>query len=155
MTIAEEYQRRPKLLLPFLAPFYESVRPLSWAILRICFGADLAIHGWEKVVRLPRIVDAIAAGTTAALPAQFDPAHNIILAFFEFVGGISIAVGLFTRFFAAASAIELAIICFTVFWPHSGYHGAEYTFWWGIVMFVIALRGGGPYSLDRAIGREL
>jgi hypothetical protein len=26
---------------------------------------------------------------------------------------------------------------------------------WGIMMFAIALRGGGPYSVDRAIGKEL
>ena len=26
---------------------------------------------------------------------------------------------------------------------------------WGIIMFAIALRGGGPYSLDRVIGKEL
>jgi hypothetical protein len=25
----------------------------------------------------------------------------------------------------------------------------------GIVMFAIALRGGGPYSLDRIIGKQL
>ena len=26
---------------------------------------------------------------------------------------------------------------------------------WGLLFFAIALRGGGPYSLDRALGREL
>jgi hypothetical protein len=26
---------------------------------------------------------------------------------------------------------------------------------WGLVTFAIALRGGGPYSLDRKIGIEL
>jgi hypothetical protein len=26
---------------------------------------------------------------------------------------------------------------------------------WGLMCFAIALRGGGPYSLDRKIGREL
>jgi len=26
---------------------------------------------------------------------------------------------------------------------------------WGLLFFAIALRGGGPYSLDRKIGREL
>jgi uncharacterized membrane protein YphA (DoxX/SURF4 family) len=31
----------------------------------------------------------------------------------------------------------------------------EGTLIWGIVMFAIALRGGGPYSLDRKIGKEL
>jgi hypothetical protein len=26
---------------------------------------------------------------------------------------------------------------------------------WGLVTLAIALRGGGPYSLDRKLGREL
>jgi uncharacterized membrane protein YphA (DoxX/SURF4 family) len=26
---------------------------------------------------------------------------------------------------------------------------------WGLLFFAIALRGGGPYSLDRLLGREL
>ena len=37
-------------------------------------------------------------------------------------------------------------------WTGPGY---EYPLFWGLVMFAIALRGGGPYSLDRKIGREL
>jgi putative oxidoreductase len=146
--------RQPKLLLPFLGSFYERVIPLSWLVIRAGFGIDLAIHGWEKVERLPRIFAAIAGGTGASLPPNFSPTHNMILVCSEFIGGICIAVGLFTRFFAAAASIEMAIICFTVFWPH-GYHAAEYTFWWGIALFAIALRGGGPYSVDRQIGREL
>ncbi|HVA13709.1 MAG TPA: DoxX family protein [Stellaceae bacterium] len=146
--------RQPKLLLPFLGPFYDWAVPFSATILRVGFGVDLAIHGWEKVVRLPPIVAAIMAGSTASLGPQLDPFHNIVLTFFEFVGGICIALGLFTRFFAAAAAIELATISFTVFWPH-GYAHYEYTFWWGLAMFAIALRGGGPFSLDRVIGREL
>lgn len=94
-------------------------------------------------------------GTVANLPANFNPTQNIALVFFDFIGGLRIALGLFTRVFAAAAAIEMAIICFTIFWPRSGYHGAEYVFYWGIVLFSLALRGGGPYSLDRRIGQEL
>jgi putative oxidoreductase len=146
--------RQPKLLLPFLAPFYDQAIPFSWLIIRAGFGIDLAIHGWEKVVRVPAILAAIMAGTTASLSPQMDPFHNIFLAIFEFGGGIFIALGLFTRFFAAAAAIDLAIITFAVFWPH-GYHAYEYTFWWGLATFAIALRGGGPYSLDRLMKREL
>jgi putative oxidoreductase len=144
----------PRLLLPFLAPFYYKVIPLSWLIIRLATGVDLAIHGWEKVVRLPAITAALMHGTTAALGPQLDPVHNIVLAVFEFVGGIAIALGLFTRFFAAAAAIDLAIITFTVFWPR-GYHAYEYTLWWGLVTFAIALRGGGPYALDRYLRYEL
>jgi len=146
--------RQPKLLLPFLAPFYDWAIPFSWLVIRAGFGIDLAIHGWEKVDRLPRIFSAIAGGAAASLPAQFDPAHNIVLSFFEFIGGICIALGLFTRFFAAAAAIEMSIICFTVFWPH-GYAHYEYTLWWGLALFAIALHGGGPYSIDRCLAREL
>lgn len=146
--------RHPKLVLPFLAPFYAWAIPFSWAIIRAAFGIDLAIHGWEKVERLPAAFTVISGGTVAGLPANFSASQTLILVCSEFIGGICIALGLFTRFFAAAAAIEMAIICFTVFWPHS-YHAAEYTLWWGIALFAIALHGGGPYSLDRKIGREL
>ncbi len=37
-------------------------------------------------------------------------------------------------------------------WTDRGY---EYPLMWGLVMFAIALRGGGPLSLDRRIGKEL
>ena len=36
-------------------------------------------------------------------------------------------------------------------WTDRGY---EYPLFWGLVMLAIALRGGGPYSIDRRIGRE-
>ena len=146
--------RQPKLLLPFLAPFLRLGDSVSWLVIRAGFGIDLAIHGWEKVDRLPTIFAAISAGTTAALKPQFDPTHNIVLAFFEFAGGICIALGLFTRFFAAAAAIELAIIPSPCSRPQ-GYNHYEYDILVGLAMFAIALHGGGPYSLDRRIGREL
>jgi putative oxidoreductase len=148
-------ETEPRLLLPFLRPFYARVVPLSWLVVRIATGVDLAIHGWEKVVRVPAIVASLmATGSTASLGPQFGAFHNLFLAFFEFVGGIAIALGFLTRFFAPAAAIDLAIITFTIFWPH-GYHAYEYTLWWGLVAFAVALRGGGPYSLDRLIGWEI
>ena len=33
--------------------------------------------------------------------------------------------------------------------------GVEYPVLWGLIFLAIAIRGGGPYSIDRAIGREL
>jgi len=65
---------------------------------------------------------------------------------------------LFTRFFAAAVSIEMAYLTFVQYWA-KGYgwrtDGYEYVMMWGMLAFAIALRGGGNYSLDRAIGREL
>ena len=37
-------------------------------------------------------------------------------------------------------------------WSVGGY---EYPLFWGLVLLAIALRGGGPFSLDRRIGKEL
>jgi putative oxidoreductase len=37
-------------------------------------------------------------------------------------------------------------------WGQGGY---EYPLMWGLIMFVVALRGGGPYSLDRKLGWQL
>jgi putative oxidoreductase len=85
-------------------------------------------------------------------------AIGLFLMFNEFVGGICITIGLFTRFFAAAVAIEMGYLTFIQYW-HKGYgwrhDGYEYVMMWGMLAFAIALRGGGPYSVDRKIGREL
>jgi putative oxidoreductase len=74
--------------------------------------------------------------------------------FLETVGAVAIILGLFTRVFAAAIAIEMAVIAFVVQMPQ-GFPRMELFVMWGIIMFAIALRGGGPYSLDRKIGKEL
>jgi hypothetical protein len=56
--------------------------------------------------------------------------------------------------------VELAVITFGIYWP-TGFHfrtpggGAELPFLWGMMVFVVALRGGGPFSLDSKIGWEL
>jgi putative oxidoreductase len=149
----EDVRTEPRLLLPFLARFYDAVIPLSWLVVRIAVGWNLLVHGWGKVSRGP------AAFANAFVQAGFDPPQPWVWSALgiEFVGGIAILLGLFTRFFAAAAAIEMAIIT-ALYWK-SGFswlnRGYEYTLLWGLICFAIALRGGGPYSLDRKIGVQL
>jgi putative oxidoreductase len=146
-------QTEPKLLLPQLQSFYDSVIPLAWPIVRIAIGLNLMIHGWGKVSRGP------AAFVKPFADLGFEPAILWVWGglLIEFVGGIAIMFGLFTRFWAAAAAIEMAIISYIYLkngfsWLNRGY---EYTLMWGLICFAISLRGGGPYSLDRKLGREL
>ena len=147
-------QTEPKLLLPFLRPFYDAARPLSWLIVRVAVGWNLLVHGWGKIM----------AGPTAAyLKGYSDIGFNPPDPWFwsstvvETTAGAALILGLFTRFFAAAVAIEMLVISCLYWsngfgWMHRGY---EYVMLWGLVCFAIALRGGGPYSLDRKLGREL
>ena len=75
------------------------------------------------------------------------------------VGGVCLIVGLFTRFFAAALAIEMVDCLARRPSCRKGYAAAgggyEYVLLIGVVLFAIAMRGGGPYSVDRFIGKEL
>jgi putative oxidoreductase len=146
-------QAEPRPLLPFLKPFYDQAIPLAWPVIRIACGWNLAVHGWGKVARGP------SAFVKAFSDLGFEPALAWVWGalVIEFVGGIAIIIGLFTRFFAAAAAIEMAIISY-IYWKNGfGWlnRGYEYTLLWGLVCFAIALRGGGPYSVDRKLGREL
>jgi len=147
-------QSEPRLLLPFLKPFYGAVMPLSWLIVRFAVGWNLLVHGWGKVTN-----GATAAALKGFADLGLTPPHLWFYSalVIEALGGLAIIVGLFTRFFAAAAAIELLIIT-AIYWK-TGFawtrRGYEYTLMWGLVCFAVALRGSGPYSLDHKRGREL
>lgn len=79
-----------------------------------------------------------------------------VIVFDETIGGLMLAAGLLTRVVAASIAIEMAVIAW-VYVPKFGWTGPgyEYALMWGLITFAIALRGGGPYSLDRKLGWEI
>ncbi len=139
----------PRLLLPFLRPWYDLVIPLSWLVVRIAAGGILGLHGWSKFLK---VIEWMSGAEVKGAGTQL-----AILMIIEFFGGIGIVLGLFTRFFAPAAAIEMAYLTFFVYWGHYGWRtdGYEYVLMWGLVLFAIALRGGGPYSLDRKLGWTL
>ena len=145
----------PRLVIGGLEGFYAKAILLSWPIIRIAVGLDLVIHGWGKVGR--------AAGPAQLLEklpeaAQIGAQLTFLLMVTELIGGACLALGLFTRVFAAMAAIEMAVLTFFIYWGN-GFNwlsrGYEYTLMWGLVLFAVSLRGGGPFSLDRALGREI
>jgi putative oxidoreductase len=76
----------------------------------------------------------------------------------ETIGGLLIAIGLFTRPIAALLVIEFLVIIFVAHWPRGygvGAGGIEYPLMWGLILLAILLRGGGPWSVDRKLGWEV
>ena len=144
-----------RLLFPGLAGFYASWRDIAYTAIRVVIGANLLMHGWAKIATYGM------AGVSGMMAKQgLEPATGFAVAamFLETVGAICIIIGLFTRFFAAALAIEMLIALLAVhlkngFSVSAG--GFEYVLLLGIVLFAIAIRGGGPYSVDHMIGKEL
>jgi putative oxidoreductase len=144
---------QPKLLVPQLHSFYRWAEPISWALIRLTAGLMLIPHGWPKLMAGIGPTAANALMKRGIAPAE--PLAVILIAI-ETVGGLCIALGLFTRFWAAAATIEMCVIVYHHL-PNFGWtaRGYEYPLFWGLVMLAIALRGGGPYSLDRKLGKEL
>ena len=144
----------PHPVIPALAPLYAHTADLAWLIIRLTAGLMLLPHGIPK-----RQAGAAAFATGSLARRGIEPSLPLAYAvlFLETVGAVCVALGLFTRFFAAALSIHLLVVFF-VHWPQ-GFawtnRGYEYALLWGLIMFAIALRGGGPYSLDRRIGKEL
>ena len=140
----------PKLIIPALGGFYRWVEPYCYPLARFATGAILIPNGWPKLMA--------GVGPVAATMAKqgMEPAGfmAVCVIAIEVLGGFCVAVGFISRFWAAAIAIEMAVLTFIVQW-NNGYSRVEQFLLWGVLAFVIALRGSGRCSVDRAIGWEL
>jgi putative oxidoreductase len=145
---------RKKLFVPGVARLYEILAPLSYTLIRFSLGVFLIPHGYAKLFQ----DDAVAASRNFV---NFGWSYPLAWAYFigalEFFGGIMLAIGLLTRVVAAAFVIEMSVISFGVLWPvwSWGRRGMEYALLMGIVSLAIMVRGGGRYSVDHYIGREI
>lgn len=154
MEQVQSEQVQMRLLIPALAPFYARVADLSYPLIRIAVGAPLLGHGVGKLMAGPAPVIA----TMERIGAQPAALMAYIVMFLETVGAVCIILGLFTRFFAAALCIESLVLVFVAHWPNgfpANRNGYEMVLTWALIYLAIALRGGGPWSLDRKLGREL
>lgn len=154
MTPANE----PARMIPALGPVYDQTRDLSWLIVRLTAGGFLLIHGIQKLTT--NTVAGFAANSLARRGIEPSMFLAYVVFFLETVGALCIMFGLFTRVFALAIGIEFLVIVFVAHWaPGFNWNraggGWEYPAFWGLIILAIGLRGGGPYSLDRKLGREL
>ena len=142
-----------------LAGIYSAVEKYAEPILRITLGAVLIPHGMQK------LFGAFGGQGFAGNAALFDRIGftpgifwGTLVGCTELIGGILLVLGLFTRFAAAAVLIFMVVaVKFTsarggFFWSAQGF---EYPLLIGVCALFFLMRGGGPCSLDGAIGREL
>jgi putative oxidoreductase len=144
-----------KLFYPGLAGFYETMLPIAATLVRVIVGIMFLMHVSGKFKVGAAAVAANILGKNGVEPALM---WSYVIMFLETVGGVCLIVGLFTRFFASALAIEMLIALLAVHLAKgyaAGGGGYEYVLLIGAVCFTIAIRGGGPYSVDRLIGKEL
>ncbi len=149
-----ETSARPALIVPALGGLYERFEPWTHPVLRVVTGAMLIPHGWVKIV----------GGNVGGLAGYLgklglEPAYPlaVYLSCLELFGGAMLVAGLLTRLIAVQVIGFMAVAAFVVHWP-SGFFwnegGYEYPLFWGIMAMILAVRGGGAWSLDRRIGKE-
>jgi putative oxidoreductase len=144
-----------KLLYPGLAGFYEAMLPVAATLVRVVVGIMFLMHVSGKFKAGAAAVAANVFAKNGIEPALM---WVYVVMFLETVGGVCLIVGLFTRFFAAALGIEMLVALLAVHLSKgyaAGGGGYEYVLLIGVACFAIAMRGGGVYSVDRLIGKEL
>jgi putative oxidoreductase len=151
----------PRPMIPALTPFYDQVRDLSWLVVRLTAGGFLLVHGIQKLTG--NTIAGFAANSLARRGIEPSVPLAYAVFFLETIGALCIMFGLFTRLFAAAIGVQFLLIIFVAHWgrgfvdfPWNRQGGGwEYPLFWACIILAIGLRGGGPYSLDRKLGREL
>ncbi len=151
----------PRLLIVSLAPFYEGAKPLAYMLLRAAFGLTIVTHGVPKLFGTAHgsMADPMGGSINLinnVLNLPFAPQLASFVALLETFGGFAVAVGLATRLVAPMLGVQMAFISIALgpTYPWID-RGIEYPLMLGFVALLISIHGGGPYSIDRQIGREL
>lgn len=143
-----------KLLIPPFGRIYAVFAPFTELLIRLIAGGSLAFHGYQilfgNIEGAARFFESV--GFESGLLWAW------VVGILEFVCGLCLAVGLFTRLAAGPIIVFLIVAIVTYHWEF-GYNwearGIEYPLFWAIVVFHFLMRGGGPWSLDAKIGREI
>jgi putative oxidoreductase len=122
---------------------------MGWTVVRVAFGLMLALgHGLPKVMgNMARFAEGVAA-----LGFPFPLFFAWCAALSELVGGLLLAVGLFTRPAAAFAAFTLVVALYR----HrvDPFARMELALLYLTVLVTALLFGGGPYSLDARVRRR-
>jgi len=144
----------PRLLVPKLAPFYERLKPFTEPLVRLMAGGALGVHGYQILFGN---IDGAARFFESAgfVPGLF---WAYVVGLMELFCGLCLAAGFLTRLVAIPILIFLIVAIVTYHLPF-GFNwesrGIEYPLFWALVVLHFLAHGGGPWSIDAKIGREI
>ena len=144
-----------RLVFPGLAGVYKAGSPYAYAFMRFATGAVLVPHGVQKVFFLT--LDQYTK-TIGGKGLPFAALLAFLTFFTELVAATCLAIGLFTRAAAVMIWIEMAVIITVFNWQYGYFwtnRGVEYALLWLLLCTAIFFHGGGRYSVDRLIGKEV
>ena len=117
---------------------------IVFAVLRVGAGLLFIEHGVQKLFGMLGGVGG--PGQTAVLASRLGAAGVL-----EFVGGLLLIVGLFTRPVALVLLLEMLVAFATVHFPMGGspmQNGGELALLYALIFAVLLVHGAGPFSID-------
>jgi len=130
--------------------FLDRLQPLALLVMRVALGIIMTIHGYHKVFGgLHGFAHAVSS---MGLPAWL----GYVSAFTEFLGGLLLVIGFFTRPAALAICVNLCVAIWKVH-LHNGLLGSpdrpgyEFPMAAATIAFTLIFFGAGPISLDHVL----
>ena len=127
--------------------YLDRLQPLALLFMRLALGAVMVVHGSHKVFGgLHNHAHFVAS---LGLPAW----TAYLSSFTEFLGGILILAGLFTRAAAFAICINMIVAIWKVHWHNglTGDHGFEFPLSLEVIACALIFFGAGPIAIDHIL----
>jgi putative oxidoreductase len=126
---------------------FSRFQPAVPLLLRMVLGAIFIAHGFHKISGGMHELTNTVGRLGFPMPEAFAWAAALA----EFLGGICVLVGLFTRWAALAIAIVMAVAVSKVRLHEGLVGGYEFPLTLLVVAIALALTGAGPVSLDKNV----
>jgi len=130
--------------------YLDRLQPLALLVMRLALGAIMLAHGYHKVFGgLHHHAQMVAE---MGLPAWL----GYVSSFAEFLGGLLLLIGFFTRPAAFAIFVDLSVAIWKVH-LHNGLTGSpdrpgyEFALAAAALAFALICFGGGPIALDHVL----
>jgi len=130
--------------------FLDRLQPLALLIMRLAVGSIMVAHGYDKVFGGLHHHAQIVAGL--GLPSWL----GYVSSFTEFLGGLLMLAGFFTRAAALAVCINLSVAIWKVHF-HNGligspdHPGYEFPLAVAALAFALMFFGAGPIAIDHVL----
>lgn len=127
--------------------YLDRLQPLALLFMRLALGTVMVVHGYHKVFGgLHHHAQFVAS---LGLPAW----TGYLSAFTEFLGGLLVLGGLFTRAAACAICTNMIVAIWKVHWHNglTGDHGFEFPLSLAVLAFALIFFGAGPISVDHIL----
>jgi putative oxidoreductase len=127
--------------------YLDRLQPLALLVMRLVIGVIMLVHGYHKVFGGLHHFAQMVSGM--GLPAWL----GYVASFVEFLGGLLLLVGLFTRLAAFAICIDLAVAIWKVHWHNglTGDKGFEFPLAAAALAFALIFFGAGPIAMDHVL----